>query len=421
MVACVSVVTSVIAFPPSRGARDSRRNVSATDCGSRHQRICSCDFYRDILVHTNSLRDLLVFSHLRWGWVYQRPQHLMVRAARDRHVYFHEEPICDAEEPTMCVTQVERNLQVVTPHLPAGLTHSETIDLQRQLLNDWIESHDILPETLWYYTPVALEFTSHIRAPTIVYDCMDELSAFSGAPPTLRAFERQLFSKADVVFTGGISLYEAKRTLHNNVHAMPSCVDLDHFKSARGVVGEHPLQGHLPKPRVGFCGVLDERLDLPLIEQTAAMNPSLTFIFAGPVCKIEESSLPTGDNVRYLGPCAYADLPQLLAGWDIGWMPFALNDATRFISPTKTPEYLAAGLQVVSSPIKDVVRTWGDDGFVRIAATSVEFTEALNAQLSAPASQSRQALIDRTLALHSWDALWYRMDERIRLTAVNAA
>ena len=372
-------------------------------------------------MHTDSLRDMLVFSHLRWGWVYQRPQHLMVRAARNRCVYFHEEPICDAEVPTMCVTQVERNLQVVTPHIPTGLTHSETIDLQRLLLNEWIENQGIHPETLWYYTPIALEFTSHIRAPTIVYDCMDELSAFSGAPPTLRAFERQLFSRAQVVFTGGISLYEAKRTLHNNVHAMPSCVDLDHFRSARGVVGEHPLQSELPRPRVGFCGVLDERLDLPLIEETAAMNPSLTFVFVGPVCKIEESSLPKAPNIHYLGPCAYADLPQLLAGWDIGWLPFALNDATRFISPTKTPEYLAAGLPVVSSPIKDVVRTWGDDGFVRIAATSSEFTEALHAQLAAPASQSRLAQIDRTLALHSWDALWCRMDERIRLTAINAA
>ena len=372
-------------------------------------------------MHTNSPRDLLVFSHLRWGWVYQRPQHLMMRAARDRHVYFHEEPICDAEVPTMHVTQLERNLQVVTPHIPAGLTHSATIELQRQLLNEWMVNYGIHPDTLWYYTPVALEFTSHMSAPTIVYDCMDELSAFSGAPPTLRAFERELFSRADVVFTGGISLYEAKRTLHNNVHAMPSCVDLDHFRSARGVVGEQRLQRHLPRPRVGFCGVLDERLDLPLIEQTAAMNPSLTFVFVGPVCKIEESSLPKAENIHYLGPCAYADLPQLLAGWDVGWLPFALNDATRFISPTKTPEYLAAGLPVVSSPIKDVVRTWGDDGFVCIAATSSEFTEALKAQLATPASQSRLAQIDRTLALHSWDALWSRMVERMRLTAINAA
>lgn len=370
---------------------------------------------------SNQSGDLLAFSHLRWDWVYQRPQHLMVRASRDRRVFYFEEPVIGAVVASLKINPVEQNLTVLTPQLPAGLSHEQYIAAQKNLLMEWLMRSRIVPQTLWYYTPAALEFSAQVNATTIVYDCMDELTAFAGASPALRALERQLMAKADVVFTGGISLYEAKRNLHNNVHAMPSCVDLDHFITARGMTAEFERQAHIPQPRIGFCGVIDERLDLPLIDALANMNPTWQFVFAGPVCKIDPASLPSGSNVHYLGAFAYSDLPHLMSGWDIGWMPFALNEATRFISPTKTPEYLAAGLPVVSSPIRDVVRTWGDEGFVSIASTPVEFSRALEEQLAARTAPSRLARIDRKLALQSWDALWYRMDELMRFKSVNVA
>ena len=369
----------------------------------------------------NQRGDLLTFSHLRWDWVFQRPQHLMTRAARDRRVFFVEEPIFGASASSLCHRHAAPNVTVVTPHLPSGLSADASAGAQRTLLDTWMVRSRVKPATLWYYTPIALDISAHLDASTIVYDCMDELTAFAGAPPELRARERQLMARADVVFTGGISLYEAKRTLHNNVHAMPSCVDLEHFRAARQAQDDHPVQAHVPEPRIGFCGVLDERLDLPLIAELAAAQPGWQFIFAGPVCKIDPSTLPTGPNVHYLGACAYDELPRLMSHWQVGWMPFAMNEATRFISPTKTPEYLAAGLPVVSSPIRDVVRTWGEEGFVSIAGTAQEFTAALTEQLAARAAPSRLARIDRTLTLHSWDALWHRMDNHMQKTSVNAA
>jgi len=365
--------------------------------------------------------DLLTFSHLRWDWVFQRPQHLMMRAARDRRVFFFEEPIFGARTPSLCHRHAAPNVTVITPNLPEGLSTDAAAAAQRTLLDSWLARSRVSPATLWYYTPAALDISAHLHASTIVYDCMDELTAFAGAPPELRARERQLMSRADVVFTGGISLYEAKRHLHNNVHAMPSCVDLEHFRSARRAQDDHPGQAHIPEPRIGFCGVLDERLDLPLIAHLAAAQPAWQFVFAGPVCKIDPAALPTGPNVHYLGACPYDELPRLMSHWQVGWMPFAINEATRFISPTKTPEYLAAGLPVVSSPIRDVVRTWGDEGFVSIAGTAQEFSSALTEQLAARSAPSRLARIDRTLALHSWDALWYRMDELMRKTSINVA
>ena len=365
--------------------------------------------------------DLLAFSHLRWDWVFQRPQHLMMRAAATRRVYFLEEP--EFGPHTVCMTQraVAPNLTVVTPRLPEGLSHDSALAIQKVLLDEWLRETRVSPQTLWYYTPAALEFSAHLTAQNLVYDCMDELTAFAGAAASLSALERRLLQRSDVVFTGGISLYEAKRHLHNNVHAMPSCVDLAHFRKARSAPRDHPRQVALPRPRVGYCGVIDERLDLPLMRDVARLRPDCQFVFAGPVCKIDPNTLPVAPNIHYLGPIDYSDLPQLMGGWQVAWMPFAMNEATRFISPTKTPEYLAAALPVVSSPVRDVVRTWGDQGFVLIAAEPRDFARSISAHLAGEVSPSQRARIDETLALYSWDGLWTRMDSLMRASAINAA
>lgn len=365
--------------------------------------------------------DLLAFSHLRWDWVFQRPQHLMVRAAQHRRVFFFEEPVLGGTVPRLEQRIAAPGVTVLTPQLPHDTPADEVVAAQQSLLDAWVAQLRVPPQVLWYYTPVALAFSQHLDAQTIVYDCMDELSAFKGAPASLQAWERQLLQRADIVFTGGLSLYEAKRSLHPNVHAMPSCVDIEHFRTARRGPMDHAAQAHVPQPRIGYCGVIDERLDLPLIDRVARDNPTWQFIFAGPVCKIDPASLPQHANVHYLGAVAYDSLPRLLGNWNVGWMPFAINEATRYISPTKTPEYLAAGLPVVSSPIRDVVRTWGDAGFVSIAATPQEFSTHLDRQLAARTAPSRLARIDRELAFNTWDALWYRMDGLMRETTVNAA
>ncbi len=367
-----------------------------------------------------SHRDLLCFSHLRWEWVFQRPQHLLTRAARDRRVFFIEEPVHTDADAFMERSSPVPNVVVLRPRFAGGVDAHDAVPMQRKLLDRWMTEETVMPDTLWFYTPMALPFASHLSARVRVYDCMDELSGFAGAPAALRLLEKQLLGLCDVVFTGGHSIYELKSQFHTNCHAVPSSVDTHHFAKARMNDCEPEDQRAIPGPILGYCGVLDERLDLDLIAAVADARPDWQLVFIGPVCKIDESSLPRRTNVHYLGARRYDQLPSYLSGWDVGMLPFAINDATRFISPTKTPEYLAAGLHAVSTPVRDVVRGWGNDGLVRIAATASEFVIAVQECLG-DTDTTRLSRVDRVLAQNSWDATWQRMQDIMTKTAAAAA
>jgi UDP-galactopyranose mutase len=355
---------------------------------------------------------LLCFSHLRWNFVYQRPQHLMSRFARTHHVLFIEEPIRnDTPEPWLEIREDE-GVRVLVPRLPLHLSGADAEAAQRHLLDEHLAAERIENPILWYYTPMSLGFSDHLRGSLTVYDCMDELSAFHGAPPELIERERRLLDRADLVFTGGVSLYEAKRTLHANAHPFPSSVDVAHFAAARAIVAEPEDQAAIPHPRLGFYGVIDERLDVALLDAAARARPDWQFVLVGPVVKIDPALLPRRPNIHYLGPKVYDELPSYLAGWDVALMPFARNESTRFISPTKTPEYLAAGRPVVSTSITDVVRTYGDSGLVRIADQPEDFVAAVEAALIDARDPERlRAAADRLLCDMSWDKTWGRMKE----------
>lgn len=355
---------------------------------------------------------LLCFSHLRWNFVYQRPQHLITRFARDYSVLYFEEPLFDArqDEPHLEEQQPCAGLRVLVPHLMPGQGRAADERALRSLLDAYLAAHPAKELHLWYYTPMSLAFSEHLQPVTVVYDCMDELSAFHGAPPELIERERRLMRRADVVFTGGHSLYESKRKLHSNVHLFPSSVDVAHFAQARAPGPEPADQAGIPGPRLGFYGVLDERLDTALLDELAVLRPDWHFVMVGPVVKIDPACLPRRPNIHYLGAKTYETLPAYLAGWDVALMPFAMNESTRFISPTKTPEYLAGGRAVVSTPVPDVLRSYGDCGLVHIAATAGEFVQAIEREL--PRGQDREDLCrqaDAILASMSWDDTWRRM------------
>jgi glycosyltransferase involved in cell wall biosynthesis len=355
---------------------------------------------------------LVCFSHLRWSFVHQRPQHLLARAAVDHRVYFIEEPVFEGSGPTgrLDIHQDASGVTVVVPVLFERSTEADRMETQRLLLDQLLLKHSGEELIFWYYTPMALDFSDHIRPDLCVYDCMDELTAFRGAPPRLGVLERRLFQRSSIVFTGGWSLYEAKRDKHANVHAFPSSIDVRHFARARrtGSLREPADQQPLRRPRIGFFGVIDERLDLNLIASVAALRPDWEFVFLGPVVKIEPCVLPHGPNLHWLGSKCYSDLPAYLAHWDAGFMPFAINEATRFISPTKTPEFLAAGVPVVSTPIRDVVRPYGQLGVVEIASNAEETVEKLEAVLERETGAWLQQ-VDRHLAGSSWDKTWAGM------------
>ena len=350
--------------------------------------------------------DLVCLSHLRWNFVFQRPQHLMSRYAISRRVYFVEEPIVNdtVAAPTMSM-EAHGRLIVVVPQVPPGLTAPQTIAAQRTILNQLIASERIERYVLWYYTPSALRFSDHLTPEATVYDCMDELSAFKGADRELPALERALFRRADLVLTGGQSLYEAKKHQHHNIHAMPSSVDVEHFMTARRVKEEPADQRGIPGPRLGFFGVLDERLDIPLLDGIAAARPDWQFVMLGPVVKIDPADLPRRPNIHYLGSKSYTELPNYISGWDVALLLFARNEATRYISPTKTPEYLAAGKPVVSTSIRDVVNPYGELGLVRIADAVPDFIRACELSLS-ETQPNRRAKADSYLRGMSWDRTW---------------
>ena len=357
---------------------------------------------------------LICFSHLRWDFVFQRPQHLMSRFAEDMTVVYWEEPmeVGRADTAFLKVREAEDfpNVRIVTPHLSEGLDVEGREAALKRLLDAHVSSYK-RPLIAWYYTPMMLDFSRHLDASVTVYDCMDELSKFRFAPEHLLELEAELLEAANVVFTGGSSLYEAKKDRHDNVHCFPSSVDREHFARARRELPQPADQAKLPHPRLGFYGVIDERFDRDLLRQVADMRPDWSFVMVGPVIKIEEDELPRAANIHYLGGKTYEQLPAYLSGWDVALMPFAMNDSTQFISPTKTPEYLAGGKPVVSTPVRDVVRTYGHlegvqiacdaDGFVRCCEKALE--------LSRDAKGEWLAEADLMLSATSWATTQARM------------
>ena len=345
--------------------------------------------------------DVICFSHLRWDFVYQRPQHLMSRFGRGGRVFFVEEPVAADGGPRMDVSEREGNVFVCTPRTDDQAPIP-------QLVADMARERGLDNYIVWFYTPMMLDLAGELTPRAVVYDCMDQLSAFRGAPPELLERERELFERADLVFTGGQSLYEAKRGQHDAVYPFPSSIDVAHFGRAREIQADVEEQAAIARPRIGFAGVIDERSDLELLASMADLRPDWSFIMVGPVVKIDEADLPRRANIYYLGQKAYDDLPAILAGWDAAMMPFALNESTKYISPTKTPEYLAAGLPVVSTAITDVVRPYAAECLVEIAQTPEEFVEKLE-KVMAEDPTSRRAKADEFLKHVSWDKTFLAM------------
>ena len=364
---------------------------------------------------------LIVFSHLRWSFVYQRPQHLLSRLTRRYRVLFVEEPVHDpGAEPSLQVeaTACPRvTVLRLASRLPAQGFDDAALALLGPLLARFLAQARLLRCVAWFYTPMAVPLLAELAPLAVVYDCMDELAAFKAAPPAMRAREAQLLRQADLVLTGGPGLYEAKRQAHPNVHCLPSSVDAAHYTASvqrrRGLQWQAgaALQRRLPRPRLGFFGVIDERLDLDLLAALAHQRPQWQVVMVGPVCKRDESELPRAPNLHWLGQQAYERLPALVHGWDVCLLPFALNEHTRFISPTKTLEYLAAGKPVVGTPVRDVVTLYGE--VVHLASSADGFIAGCEEVLArTPAQRARHRReAARTVARYSWDAAAARVQE----------
>jgi hypothetical protein len=359
---------------------------------------------------------LIVFCHLRWDFVFQRPQHLMTRLAEHYNILFVEEPMHTDGQARLEKMAVAPNITVYRPHTPIHQWgfHDDQLPTLQNLLADLVPEGE--RPVVWFYTPMALPLLQGLNPSLVVYDCMDELAAFKNPPKQLLQRESALLNLADLVFTGGPSLYEAKKDRHANAHCFSSSVDAKHFRQALDSAISHPHQAHVAGPRLGFYGVIDERFDTGLVRQMAAAHPEWQIVLVGPVVKIDPAELPRADNVHYMGQRNYDELPKFLAGWDLCLLPFAMNDSTKFISPTKVLEYMAAEKLSVSTPITDVKVPYGD--VVAIASTADEYIAACE-QMLAAADDEKARLVERMrdiVANTSWDKTASRMHELISTT-----
>ena len=361
---------------------------------------------------------LVVLSHLRWGFVFQRPQHLLTRLAEHFDVYFIEEPVFESASPRLKLSRQPGGVEVLTPvtDVPAGGFNDDQMRLMKPLIAEFMSERGIDQPIVWLYTPMALPLVADLEPRAIVYDCMDDLASFKFAPPELIERERELMALADVVFTGGPSLYEARKDRHPNIHCLPSAVDARHFSPSRldttspeshDALALHRDMGH---PRLGFFGVIDERMDIALVADIADRRPDWTIVMVGPVAKIDPAALPQRPNLRWLGMQRYEALPHLLQQWDICLLPFALNESTRFISPTKTLEYLAGHKPVVSTPIRDVVSLYSSA--VRIADSADSFVAAIEDALAETPAQREDRLVAGQAMVDgcTWDGTAERVD-----------
>jgi glycosyltransferase involved in cell wall biosynthesis len=360
------------------------------------------------------MQDLICISHLRWDFVWQRPQHLLSRLAQHYRVFFVEEPVTNTEisEPRLETfpgrgehpVTVVRLLQPAREHYWIGHNDPQTQTTYERLLADYFDAQGDNKRIVWLYTPMAAPFVAVLKPDLLIYDVMDELSAFKGAPAALRDQDRAMLKQADITFTGGVSLYRARLPYSSNIHLFPSGVEIAHFaRAAAGNLQQPADIAHMAAPILGYFGVVDERMDLPLLARLAEAHPEWNIVMLGPVIKIDPTELPQAPNLHFLGMKDYQELPAYLARFDVALVPFAMNEATRYLSPTKTLEYLAANKPVVSTPIADIVELYGD--YVCIGETPDEFVAQVEAALAETSTEraERAARVQKLLQLHTWD------------------
>jgi glycosyltransferase involved in cell wall biosynthesis len=360
-------------------------------------------------MNTNNTIDLVCFSYLRWDFMYQRPQHLMTRFAKIFRVIYVEPAITAPDNSPFEINHPSQNIITVTPHLPAGLSEEAALLLQQERLSRIFNDLNIQRYLFWFYTPEVLPFTQSYSPLLKVYDCVTEFSAGKSAPEQARQQEEQLLQQVDFVFTAGHSLFESKRINNQNTYCFAGSVDIDHFYSARYYTPDPEDQAHISHPRFGFAGIIDDRIDFQLLSAIALRKPDWNFVMLGPVIGISESDLPNLPNIHFIGRKGYEELVTYISGWDVAMLPFAHNDATRYMNPLQTPEFLAAGKPVIAAPVNDIIRTYGHRGLVQIAGTAEEFVRVGEIHLSTRDKTEWQEAVIDFLSLNSWDKTWQRM------------
>jgi beta-glucosidase/6-phospho-beta-glucosidase/beta-galactosidase/glycosyltransferase involved in cell wall biosynthesis len=362
---------------------------------------------------------IVVFSHLRWGFVWQRPQQFLSRFARVHQVLFMEEPqfdLVEGSQPHLKMHRVMPNVTVACPHVPNSYNRNPALPellrkFTRQAMADANTDGAFDCPLLWYYSPMDAAWSlGHFENRGIIYDCMDELSQFTGAPKALISNEARLMEHADVIFTGGYELWLRKKQ-RENVHFFGCGVEFNHFAQAQDEYTTIPPDiDFMARPILGWFGVIDERVDYGMVGEMARLRPEWSFAMVGPVVKVDPNLLPHSPNLYWLGQRDYTVLPNYCRAFDICMMPFSINAATQYINPTKTLEYFATGRPVISTPVTDVVRQFSD--LVEIVKTTDEFLAAAERLLQQPDQERIARGIEKARA-SSWESTVKAMREII--------
>ena len=362
-------------------------------------------------------RPIIAHCHLRWDFVWQRPQQIFSRLAAHHRILLVEEPLLENVEQHLRISEPHPNVVRVIPILPPTAGVDAQCDATLAMLRQALTEHPLLVSKFdtpiqWFYSPMSAPcFLGEFGAVGVVYDCMDELANFRFAPPDIAQRERFLLSKADVVFTGGYQLFRSKSRHHDDVHFFGCGVDVGHYSRARSVETHLPPDvAQLPHPIFGYFGVIDERIDYDLLAKLAGSFPNASVVMIGPLAKVERRKLPSLENIHWLGQRVYDDLPAYLKAFDVCLMPFALNEATRYINPTKTLEYMAAGKPIVSTAVPDVVHNFTP--VVEIAVSARDFVHAVKRAFMSPDEQRIKEGIERANGA-SWEAVVSAMREHM--------
>ena len=354
---------------------------------------------------------LIVLSHIRWSFVCQRPQHLLTRLASWFDVYVVEEPVFVDGEPALMSATHQNGVEVLTPRTRefASGFHDSQLNALRPLLAEFMASRGLGEPLVWLTTPMALPLVADLEPLAVVYDCLDDVAAPGNAEPVRAAREKALMQLADIVLNGGPSAHALRHGTHPRLHCLAGAVDAAHFAPEHldgddvesSVAAE--LHRGLPRPRLGFFGVVDQRLDLALVAGLAERRPDWQFVMAGPVVGLDPATLPRRPNLRWAGLQRYEALPHLMSHWDVCLLPFVVDETTRLLNPTQTLEYLAGGKPGVGTPVPDLVSLHG--AAVRIAADVDGVVAAVQALLDepAPARAERRARAQAQVDAGSWD------------------
>ena len=365
---------------------------------------------------------IIVHSHLAWDWVWQRPQQFHSRLAKTHPILFVEGPTASDQltAPRVTLREVSDypNIVVLQMQMPASRFWSDGswVDAERRrLVQSVLEGplgRKFVNPVQWFYDPMAATaFAGRMDEIAIVYDCMDELSQFKGAPAELVRRERELLAAADVVFAGGPKMAKSKRRLNPNCYSFGCGVDIKHFGKARRATTKVPREiAAMSGAVLGYIGVVDERIDYDLLAKLADYNRDWNLAIVGPWTKIDPADFPVRRNLHFLGNRDYGELPAYAKGFDICLMPFAKNAATEYINPTKALEYMATGRPIISTDIEDVVLQFSD--VVSIATQHDEFIAACEEGVARPDSRRIQAGM-KMARNNSWESIVAQLEKHV--------